>query len=444
MNRGSFRKHLVAEIATEISRLTRYYDRVVQCLPLPQEDGGLLEAIDCPEKRLISEVSEIPDFRSERERRSVVLMNGVLNENLDIEGLLRSIREKLSRTSRVIVVAYNSYLRWPYAVANSLGLRRGALPEVFLTRADLENIAELADFEIVRMRPVTYVPARILGVGTFLNFIAPIFPVLRWTSLATVLVLRPKISETALPSVSVIIPARNEAGNIRGALERLPDFHGATTELIFVEGHSQDETWTEIEKAVARGRPGMKIHAFRQTGHGKNDAVQLGVKKASHELTVILDADLTMPPELLTRYYDAYRAGKADFVNGSRLVYPIEGQEMKFLNLLGNVFFSKALSAVLETRLSDTLCGTKLLARHDWNRVWAWNEDFGDFDPFGDFELLFAASTLGLGIINLPVRYRARTYGSTNILRFRHGWILLKMAVIGLFRIRAGQGIRSR
>jgi glycosyltransferase involved in cell wall biosynthesis len=328
-------------------------------------------------------------------------------------------------------------------LANSLGLRRGDLPQVFLTRAELRNIAELADYDIVRMRPVNYVPFGLLGIGTFLNFLLPMIPVIRWASVATILVLRPRMPERDLPSVSVIVPARNEAGNIASAVTRLPDFGGAKTELIFVEGHSTDSTWEEILRMSRQENPKLAVSAYRQEGKGKNDAVKLGVEKAVHDLVVILDADLTMPPELLTRYYDAYCKGKGDLINGSRLVYPVEGQEMRFLNLLGNVFFSKALSAILETRLTDTLCGTKLMSRDDWRKIQDWNRDFGRFDPFGDFELLFAASVLGLGIMNLPVRYRARTYGSTNILRFRHGLILLKMAWIGLLRIRSGKVLKG-
>jgi hypothetical protein len=153
---------------------------------------------------------------------------------------------------------------------------------------------------------------------------------------------------------------------------------------------------------------------------------------------MVLDADLTMPPELLGRFYDAYCQGLADFVNGSRLLYPMEGGAMRFLNHLGNVFFAKALSFVLGNRLSDSLCGTKLVARHDYARFVAWRRDFGDFDPFGDYELLFPASIFALGIVDVPIRYCARTYGATNISRFRHGWMLLKMTLVGLFRVRVG------
>jgi glycosyltransferase involved in cell wall biosynthesis len=170
----------------------------------------------------------------------------------------------------------------------------------------------------------------------------------------------------------------------------------------------------------------------------------LGFAHASQPLLTILDADLTMPPEMLGRFYEAYAEGHADFVNGSRLIYPMEGEAMQFLNRLGNVFFAKALSWVLDTRLSDSLCGTKLVARHDYQRMIKWRADFGDFDPFGDFELLFPAAVLGLSMVDVPVRYRARQYGSTNIHRFGHGWQLLRMTWIGLLRIKSGKTFQGR
>jgi hypothetical protein len=141
---------------------------------------------------------------------------------------------------------------------------------------------------------------------------------------------------------------------------------------------------------------------------------------------------------MLGRFYQAYCDGHGDFINGSRLVYPMEGEAMRFLNRLGNVFFAKLLSWILDSQVGDSLCGTKLLTRHDYLRMMAWRKDFGDFDPFGDFELIFPAAILGLGMTDMPVRYLARTYGATNILRFRHGLQLLKMTAIGLVRVKLG------
>ena len=189
--------------------------------------------------------------------------------------------------------------------------------------------------------------------------------------------MRPVVDERPrAPSLSVIVPARNERGNIAAVVERLPTLAG-DLEVIFVEGHSTDGTWDEIDRVLREQTGSVRVRAFRQTGTGKADAVRVGVEHATGELVTILDADLTMPPELLGRFYDAYRAGLADFVNGSRLVYPMEGVAMRFLNLFANVFFAKTLSFVLDTRLGDSLCGTKLFARHDWARFRQWTRDFG-------------------------------------------------------------------
>jgi glycosyltransferase involved in cell wall biosynthesis len=210
--------------------------------------------------------------------------------------------------------------------------------------------------------------------------------------------------------------------------------------VIFVEGHSSDGTWEEIQRvtSVWDGRDGLRVRALQQAGKGKADAVRVGFSTATGEVLTILDADLTMPPEKLTRFYDAYCQGLADFVNGTRLVYPMEGEAMRYLNRLGNVFFAKLLSFVLDVRLGDSLCGTKLVSRRDYERFVRWRSDFGDFDPFGDFELLFPAAVLGTGIIDIPVYYRARTYGTTNIRRFHDGAILFRMSMTGLLRIKFG------
>jgi glycosyltransferase involved in cell wall biosynthesis len=237
----------------------------------------------------------------------------------------------------------------------------------------------------------------------------------------------------------VVIPARNEKGNIENAITRMPRLGGAEIEIIFIEGHSRDGTWEEILRVQKKYGDSHSIHAYQQKGKGKKDAVHLGFSKAKGDLVTILDADLTMPPEMLGRFYDAYREGKADFINGNRLLYPMEGEAMQFLNHLGNVFFAKALSSVLGVRLGDSLCGTKLFARHDYARMLKWRDRFGDFDPFGDFEMIFPSAVIGLGVIDIPVHYKARTYGSTNISRFRHGLMLLKMTWVGCFRIKVGQ-----
>jgi hypothetical protein len=423
-------------LAAEISSTTRYYDSLVQYGRVEGDDGYLLSRIDAGSLALSATLPNL----SAGDKRSAVLLNGTLNHHLDVQDLLAQLKPNLARTSRVIVVAFNPYLQWLYRAAVRLKLERGQVPTTFLTITDLDNLCRLSGFERIRVRPAGYIPWRLLGLGSLVNRILPAIPLLKHLSLASIIILRPLIGDDVErpASVSVVIPARNERGNIEPALQRMPDL-GSDFEVIFVEGHSSDGTWEEILRVREKYSDRVNIIPLQQTGKGKSDAVRLGFEHASGDLLTILDADLTMPPELLTRFVGAYRSGVADFINGSRIVYPMEGGAMRFLNRVGNVFFAKALSWVLGIRLGDSLCGTKLLRRDDYERLIAWRRDFGDFDPFGDFEMLFASAVLGLGVVDVPIRYRARQYGSTQIRRFHHGLMLLKMTLIGFFRVKLGR-----
>src|SRR6185369_8119798 len=235
-------------------------------------------------------------------------------------------------------------------------------------------------------------------------------------------------------TVSVVVAARNEEGNIEQVIRRTPQLGGGT-ELIFVEGGSRDNTYAAIEKAIA-DHPDRAIKLFRQSGTGKGDAVRTGFANATGEILMILDADLTVPPEDLPRFYDAIVNGKGDFINGVRLVYPMEDQAMRLANVFGNKFFSIAFSWMLGQPIKDTLCGTKVLRRSDYELLAANRGYFGEFDPFGDFDLLFGAAKLNLKIVDLPVRYRERTYGETNIQRWKHGWLLLKMVMFAARKLK--------
>jgi hypothetical protein len=439
-----WKNYVNAFLAGELSTLTKYYDRLIQWLPREDDKGGLLDAMEAPVKETVGRDELFPDFSGEGDKRTAVLINGTFNHEYDIQGLLLQLKPKLARSSRVIAILYNPYLRSLYSLANRLGIRSGELPSTFVTQVDLRNIAKVAGFEIVRSRLAIYCPWKLLGLGNVINRVLPLVPLVRWFSLTYIVILRP-LGRPSRPGISCVIPARNERGNIENALKRFPNL-GCDTEIIFVEGHSNDGTWEEIQRVGPLYCQRFQIQAWQQTGKGKADAVRLGFAHATQPLLVILDADLTMPPEMLGRFYEAYCQGFGDFINGSRLVYPMEGDAMRFLNRLGNIFFAKMLSGILDVRIGDSLCGTKLVSRSDYQRMVAWRSDFGDFDPFGDFELLYPAAVLGLGIVDIPIRYLARTYGETNIQRFRHGLLLLKMTWIGLIRIKmhAMSGRRAR
>ena len=348
--------------------------------------------------------------------------------------LLKNCRQFCSSDTRILL-NFHSYL-WehPFKLLQKTGTVTTRLAQNWFTPDDMADLLSLAGFKVIQSFDDYLFPFSIPLLDTFFNrFLAKLWP-FSFFDLFHVQIARLMPEASPNPSVSVIIPARNEAGNIEAALQRTPDL-GAGTEIIFVEGNSTDNTWDTIQE-MARKYSHRKIKTLRQPGKGKGDAVRVGFDAAEGDVLMILDADLTMPPETLPQFYEAIASGRGEFVNGVRLVYPQEKQAMRFFNLIANKFFSWAFSWLLGRPIKDTLCGTKVLSRQHYRQIAANRQYFGDFDPFGDFDLLFGAAKLNLDIVDLPVRYRERTYGDTNISRWRDGWILLKMVCFAAKRIK--------
>ncbi|HEY8165198.1 MAG TPA: glycosyltransferase [Gemmatimonadaceae bacterium] len=371
----------------------------------------------------------------------VVILSDLVNELWDVQGVLERIRRISHAGTRVIVNTQSRLWDVPLTAVEKLGLAKPMLRQNWLTVHDIRNMLALAGFETMRTWQEVMWPLRTPLIAPLLNKYATRMWGLRHLSLANFILARPAPSpaagitdEIGRKLVSVIVPARNEAGNIREIVARVPEM-GAGTELIFVEGHSRDDTFAEIQRVSAE-YPERRVRAFQQTGKGKGDAVRLGFAEATGDVLMILDADMTVPPEELPRFYRALVSGKGDFINGVRLVYPMERSAMRPLNLFGNKFFGAMFSWLLGQPLRDTLCGTKVIRRTDYEMIAANRHYFGEFDPFGDFDLLFGAAKLNLKIVDMPIRYRERTYGETNIQRFRHGWMLLRMVAYAARRIK--------
>jgi len=355
----------------------------------------------------------------------------------DIEKALRHLRLAAHPRTRLLITSLNNVWLWPLKWAQLLGIVTPQPESNWLSSADLINLLELAGWEIIETGTEQLMPFDIPLLTPFLNRFCVRLPGLRALGITVTLVARPRVAPVidGTVSCSVVIPARNESGNIRAALDRVPTL-GKRTEIIFVEGNSKDDTWAVIEKETASYQGPHLVRALQQPGRGKWDAVRAGLAVARGDVVCIQDADLTAPPEDLTKFFSAIAEGTTEFANGCRLVYPMEKQAMRILNFFGNKFFALALSYVLGQHLKDSLCGTKMLLRSDYLRVLQRIRSLGDFDPFGDFNLLFGAALLDLRIRDIPVRYKDRTYGETNISRFRHGWLLLKMTMFGLIKIR--------
>jgi ubiquinone/menaquinone biosynthesis C-methylase UbiE len=364
------------------------------------------------------------------EKFDFVILSDLVNDVWDVQRVFERMRQVCTPNTRIILNFYSRLWEWPRAIATKMGAANAILKQNWMTVEDVENLLYLSGFDVMRTWPEVIWPMRLPGVDAFFNkFVARFWP-FKHLALTNFMLARPQPDPRAAdakPTVSVIVAARNEEGNIANIFRRTPELGGGT-ELIFVEGGSSDNTYAAIEKTIA-DNPQQNVKLFKQTGKGKGDAVRKGFAEATGDILMILDADLTVPPEDLPRFYDAIATGKGDFINGVRLVYPMEDQAMRMANLIGNKFFSMAFSWLIGQSVKDTLCGTKVLRRKDYERLAANRAYFGDFDPFGDFDLLFGAAKLNLKIVDLPVRYRERVYGTTNIQRWRHGFLLLQMVV---------------
>src|SRR3979411_2952933 len=355
----------------------------------------------------------------------------------DIDGTLRLVHHLCAPSTRIII-SYYSHLWEPILKLAELLRLRSRQPKInYIATVDFLNLMDLADFEVISQEQRQLIPLRLFGLGPFINrFIAPL-PGIRQLCLRTYIVGRPvRQFPDRKFSASILIPCRNEKGNIENAILRMPKF-GAAQEILFVEGNSSDGTFEECERVRDAYKDSWDIKVLKQDGKGKGDAVRKGFTAATGDVLMILDADLAMPPEALPKVHAAIETGKAEFVNGTRLIYPMEQEAMRPLNLIANRFFAYLFSYLVNTRLTATLCGTKVLLRKDYEVLCGGERHFGNFDPFGDFDLIFGAAKQNLKIVETPIHYKARTFGETQISRFRDGWLLLKMRWFAYRKLKA-------
>jgi len=405
-------------------------------------------------------VCEDAENLSKREPFDYVIMSDLVGELTDVWQAFGELHKVTDSRSRVVITYYN-YLWQPIVrLAEKIGLKMPQDYQNWLSLDDIEQVLYLNGYEVIKKGGHILVPLRIPIVSDMLNSCAALMPFLRKLCLIHYLVAREiPVScrqQEVLLKVSVIIPSRNERGNIQSAVERVPEM-GAGTQLIFVDGESSDGTVEKIEEMICTYKGIKNISLIHQTAPlstlaeygrnaltppnkmlklGKGDAVRKGFEAATGDVLMILDSDLTVPPEDLPKFYDAIASGKGEFINGTRLVYQMEKQAMRTLNLLGNKFFSLVFTWLLDQPIKDTLCGTKVILKRDYENIKANRNYFGDFDPFGDFDLLFGAARQNLKIVEVPIRYRMRTYGDIKIERFKHGLILLKMSLVGIKKLK--------
>lgn len=375
----------------------------------------------------VDDISHIP-----QQKFDYIILTSVTMQEYDIQNLFLKLKRFCNPSTRIVIDTY-SYLWEPVLwLTQKLGLRRPTRFKNWISQKDLNNFLYLSGFETVSIYRHTLLPVYIPIISSFFNYFLIHVPLICRLCLHEVSIARLVFSEknSKQYSVSVVIPCKNEKGNIENAVLRCPNM-GKRTEIIFVQGVSHDGTGDEIDR-VSQKYPEKNIIYLVQDGKGKGDAVRKGFEHALGDVLMILDADLTVQPEQLSKFFQALVQSKGELINGSRLIYSMETGAMRFLNILANFFFSVLFSWILGQRLKDTLCGTKVLLKSDYEKIAKNRSYFGNFDPFGDFDLLFGAAKLNLKIIDMPVHYKSRTYGSTQIRRFFHGWILLYMSFIAI------------
>lgn len=378
-------------------------------------------------------VADVENFELE-EKFDYIIISDLICFLWDIQLALRNIKKVCNEKTRIIINSYN-YLWEPILkISEFLGLRLKQPLLNWLSIKDLTGLLELEGFEVIKIDRKIILPKRIPLLNFLFNNILSNLPFFSYLCLSNIIVARLEPCDKKELTISILVPAKNEKGNIENAITRTPVF-GISQEFIFIEGYSQDGTYEEMLRVKEKYKE-KNIIVGKQTGKGKGNAVREGFEKATGDVLMILDADLTTPPEDLSKFYEALIRSKGEFINGCRLVYPMEKQAMRFLNLIANKLFGLFFSYILGQKVKDTLCGTKVLLKEDYEKIKMNRNYFGDFDPFGDFDLLFGAAKLNLKIVEVLVRYRDREYGTTQINRFKHGWLLLKMSFFAAKKIK--------
>lgn len=373
------------------------------------------------------------------EPNELIVMDLPFTNDAQTVAHLMATRRGMERHQRIVITCGSVWFFALWRLLSPFSRTVDQLPRPQFSPRHFARLVRATGFEVTRREPLIFFP---LLRGRFFEFFDRLLcgtPVVRHFCAAYITHLRPLQATAVLKrDLSLVIPLRNEKGNLAGILNDVRQLDDLLHEVIFVEGNSNDGTWDTLKEECSQYHGKVKLRLFQQLGVGKKDAVRLALSKAEADLIAIYDADRTVAAMNVRRFHDAYHQGQGDFINGGRLRLPMEKNAMRPLNWVGNHFFARLLSFALDLPLSDSLCGTKLFSRRHYEMMKRWNDRYPDFDPFGDFELLFPTAALGIGAKEIQVSYLARKYGDTNIHRFHDGYKLLKMSLYGIWYIRLG------
>lgn len=452
-SQASMRQVWIKKNSYYYSQMLRYYKFIVQedssVLELGCGNGYLLNALK-PSRGLGVDISsemvrqakseyphleficsDIEDFQV-HEKFDYIIISGTLGFVEDIQKLLKRIQEFANPGTRIIIDYYNHLWESAIILGTKLGVKMPETIHNWLTLDDIENFLHIGGYEVIKNERFILLPFKIPLITAAINKFIAKLPLIKLFCLSSLVVARPQRRPGSPEdlSSSVVITCRDERDNIEPLVKKIPDM-GKHTEIIFVEGHSVDGTRQEIKRVIVE-YPDKDIKLFIQDGIGQGDAFRKGFDKANGDFVLWLEADLTTPPEELWKFWDAYVSGRCEYANGTRLVYRLDKQAMPVINFIGNRFFGNLFTWLLRQRFTDSLCGLKGVSKKDYLKIRKDFKYFGNFDPFGDFELIFGVIKNNLKVSDIPVRYYPRKYGKTKTKPFRHGLLLLKMSWIAL------------
>lgn len=368
----------------------------------------------------------IESIAFKNKKYKTIILTDLFEVSTDILELLSMVNKLLGKDGIIVICSINQKWNRILNLFERLNLKDENQKRLFINSTIVLNIAKVTGLEFVTQRNKQIFPFKMLGLGSLINNILEIlfFPFSFGIRIYSILNQQEKFNEEKKYSKSIIIPAKNEEKNLKPLLNQIPELE-EDHEIILAIGDSEDKTY-EVAKEIKEARcwP-FEVKVIKQTGKGKANAVWEAVEEASKEVIIILDADISVNPETIVQFNSVIDTGKASFVNGTRLIYGMESGAMRIVNNLGNRIFQYIVSIIIGQKITDSLCGTKVFFRKDFNKIKLWKELVQMKDPFGDFDMIFTAGYFGLKILEIPVRYQARVYGVTQIKRFRDGYKLI-------------------
>ena len=367
-------------------------------------------------------VNEILTTQSNGKKYDLIVLTDIFELSDDIYSTLKNIKKYLKSDGYLILSSINPIWHFVLSFFEKIGLKNKNQIKSYIKPNKIESILKSSNFQRTKKYNRLYIPFYLLGIGPLINFLLCLFLPFINLGIRNYLIYSMLSEKKYNYSKSIIIPAKNEEGNLEELIKRIPKFN-SNYELIIVCGESKDQTY-EKSLEIQKKYKNLKILVFKQSKNGKANAIWDGISKSSNDLIAILDSDLSVDPETLPDFFEIIEFGNADFVNGTRLIYRMEKGSMQSLNKIGNRVFQFLISKLISTQLTDSLCGTKVFKKSDVEFLFKWQKIMFVSDPFCDFDLIFSSAYSGKRIVELPVHYRSRKYGTTNISRFRDGWKL--------------------